>query len=84
MADDALNDGLVIDEAFVGKVKREGGRGLRFDRLSREEQEKVRDKHVIDIIKNHVKADEITHIRLYDCVGITDATIKYVDRKSVV
>jgi hypothetical protein len=78
MPDDALGDDLVIDEAFIDKVKVNGGRGLDFSWSSDDEREKLRDEHVITIIDNHFEADEVTHIYLDDCVGITDATLAHI------
>jgi Leucine-rich repeat (LRR) protein len=78
MPDDALGDDLVIDEAFVDKVKKRDGRWLNFDDLSDDETEKLRDEHVITFIENHCKADEVKIIYLNGCVGITDATLAHI------
>jgi hypothetical protein len=62
-------------------VKEDGGRTLGFDKnLSRDvkENKKLRDEHVITIIDNHCKADEVTIIDLDGCPGITDATLAHI------
>ena len=80
MGGDDHNDDLVIDQAFVDKVKKEGGRYLDFyNFLSDEVQQKVRDKHVIDLIDKHFKAEDITDIDLFGC--ITDATLQHIATK---
>jgi hypothetical protein len=82
MADDALGDDLVIDDAFIDKVKKDGGRELDFfTLLSPDEEEKLRDDHVITIIDNYFNADEITEISLTDCSGITDVSIKHISTR---
>jgi hypothetical protein len=82
MADDALGDDLVIDDAFIDKVKQDGGRVLNFFTfLSTEEKEELRDDQVITIIENHLNADEITNISLSGCRGITDTAIKHISTR---
>ncbi len=79
MTDDALGDDLVIDEAFIRRVKRDDGRCLDlFINLSDDKRQKLRDDHVITIIENYFNADEITIIELSYCPGITDTTIKHI------
>jgi len=72
---------LVVNQELIDKVKEHDGRELYFYGLSRDEREKLRDEHVITIIDNHVKADEVIGIVLYGCVGITDATLSHISTK---
>ncbi len=80
MADHAPGDKLVIDKAFIGRVKELGGSVLDFTHLRSDDdnQKLLRDEHVITIIDSHFKADEITYIDLDGCVGITNATLAHV------
>jgi hypothetical protein len=80
---DLLGSSLVIDEAFVDKVKKydDGSPpGLDF-RSSYRVGYKLQDDHVIDIVDNHVKADEMEVINLTSCDLITDATLYHISTK---
>jgi Leucine-rich repeat (LRR) protein len=68
---------LVIDEAFIDEVKRDGGKDLNFRGMEYADI-KLRDDHVIDIVNNHFKADEITVIDLTSCKAITNATLNHI------
>jgi Leucine-rich repeat (LRR) protein len=83
MVDDAPAGDLVIDQAFANKLNENDGRVLSLSRLrsSPDVIEKLRDEHLIDIIDTYFKADEMISIDFSDCVGITDAALKYISTK---
>jgi hypothetical protein len=79
MGKDDVKQADLVNQELIDKVKQDDGRTLGFDNfLSRDEIEKLRDEHVITIIDNHFKADEVTGIYLRGCVGITDATLAHI------
>jgi hypothetical protein len=79
MADDTPLDNPKIDAAFIDKVveRRKGRLNFYFRRTDRD---KLSDKHIIKTIDLAFKdkADEIQHINLHGCVGITDATLSHI------
>jgi Leucine-rich repeat (LRR) protein len=78
MGKDDVKQGDLVNQELIDKVKKNGGRKLDFYNLSRDVKQKLRDEHVISIIDNHCKTDEVTVIFLYLCVGITDATLSHI------
>ena len=66
MGKDDVKQADLVNQELIDKVKKwDDGRTLGFDNfLSRDEIEELRDEHVITIIDNHFKADEVTGIYL--------------------
>jgi len=78
MGKDDVKQADLVNQELIDKVKVYDGRGLYFFNLSDDIREKLRDEHVIDVIDNHVNADEVAAISLRGCVGITDATLVHI------
>jgi hypothetical protein len=78
--DDAKHADLVINQAFIDKVKKEDGKWLNFTSLSKDDKEKLCDEHnLISILDSqHFKANAIENIYLSYSVGITDAALLHI------
>jgi Leucine-rich repeat (LRR) protein len=70
-----------LSQKDIDDIIYNNGTWLQFNYLSEEKRKELRDSDVIDIIDSRVDADAITHIALYNCVGITDATLVHIATK---
>ena len=57
------------------KIINDGRRKLYVNGLGDEDYSKVTDDHVIRLIKEDVKAEDLTYINLYNCTAITDEAL---------
>ena len=76
LSNDRIEDhGFQFTAAMKQEIIRNGGRKLYLHYLSEEDRPKVTDDHVIRLIEEDLKAEELTDINLDDCTAITDEAL---------
>ena len=82
LSNDRIEDhGFQFTADMKQKIINDGGRTLNFNRLGREDKSKVTDDHIIRLIEEDVKAEEVKYIILSDCTAITDEALHEIGQR---